>query len=107
MRLHEVAGEPLVLSMLRRLDKMMKARRVYYRWRLDVGWTVIQKWTKDVSPPGIDLVLDAPERVSLGGSNGWVAFLPMEDLERFTIRSQGEGDEKTWTLEPRTDEDET
>ena len=107
MRLHEVAGEPLALSMLRRLDTMVKAGRVYYRWRRSGVRTAIQRWTEDVSPPGIDLVLSAPERTSLGGSNGWVAFLPMADLERFTIRSQGEGDEKTWTLEPWTDEDKT
>lgn len=94
--LREAADEPLALSMLRRLDKMVKEGRVYYRANLQSPAMVLASWEEEED--GIDLKVNHPY-----DTKQWAAFLPMDHLERFTIRSTGQGADKVWTLEPRED----
>lgn len=97
----EDAAEPLVLSMLRRLDPMVKAMRVYYRGSLGGEPKLLYSW--EIEPPIIDghepalgLSVAAPR---WDDHRPWKASLLFSKLDDYTIKSEGEGDQKIWIVQ--------
>ena len=105
----EDAGEPLVLSMLRRLDPMVKAMRVYYKSTASEQPKLLYSW--EVEPPfmkgheeALGLSVASPR---WDDARPWKASLLFSRLNDYTIKSEGEGDQKVWIIQRKDSVDES
>lgn len=107
MKLHEIGlieavDENILISMLRRLEPMIAARRVYYKGTKPDGHpTLLLAW--HIEPPFIEGYEPSLEIDTMAptGYGVWKANIPLNLIDNYTIKSQGEGDSKVWTIEPK------
>ena len=102
----ESADEHIIVSMMERLQPMLKAGRVYYQYSPVAKPSRLVWWKPELQDiPGLPggVVEMEVQSSTPGDYREWRASLPVYMLDDYTIASEGTGDAKIWILKKKDD----